>query len=295
MSSESDGFDITPLIRRVERALPDAMQYLPQIVEEQARLIVSSGGKGGAGMLQLLPPKSEGASNAQAQKHGEMRVRGDIAKVYATPGRVYQDLKENKSEAVAKAFYAGIKSSGRSAGRDRFGRYLGNNAGRKGTLEDAQRILRSSGLKDYGFADIGPFDGGQLHRSRRSSGNGRVNSKKVALVVTDPKSLSTYVDGRVSHVGMMAATFNTAGARLGCSGMPTYATRHGDQFSSFAVHHTDSAFWIVMTPRISFGMDEIQRRWAYAFEYRFNKNMAAGYLRRIQKVFVEPGRMASAA
>lgn len=279
-------FDMGGIVTKLARVLPEAMRVLPEIVIDQARLMISSTG-GSVGMVQIIPPAHAGVKNAAAGKYGERKVAADISRVYLTPAGAYQDIKDTTGKPAADAFYAALK-----------GRTVtvkgGKNRRIKGTPEEAERILRQSGGR-YKNVQVGPFDGGQAHRDLRLS-NGTIGKRVLPrLVVLDPKALKEFIKHKQSNVGIMGSAFNRAAAQFGAKGMPAYVTRHGDKFSSVQILTTSTAFWVVMTPRINFGMEEIDRRWAYVLQYRMNAMDRAGFITRIRKVFLEPARSSAAA
>lgn len=264
--------NFAPLIAKLERVLPEAMRVLPELVIDQARLMISNSG-GSVGMVQIIPPAHAGVKNATAGKHGERKVAADISRVYLTPSGAYRDIKDTAGEPVAKGFRSAI---------------------RKGNVSEAERILRAGGNR-YKNATVGDFDGGTAHRSLRLK-DGTIGKKVLPrLVVLDPKALQEFIKHKQSNVGIMGSTFNRAAAQFGAKGMPAHVTRHGDRFSSVQMIVTTSSFWVIMTPRINFGMDEIMRRWDYVLKYRMNAMDKKGFITRIKKVFLEPARSSAAA
>lgn len=264
-------FSFAPMIEKLGRVLPEAMRVLPELVIDQARLMISNSG-GTVGMVQIIPPAHAGVKGPSAGKHGMRKVAGDISRVYLTPGGAYDEIKESHGEAAAKGFYVAVK--------------------RKGNAAEAERILRATSSR-YKNAGVGPFDGGAQHRALRLR-DGTIGKKALPrLVVLDPKVLAEYIKHKQQNVGIMASAFNRAAAQFGAKGMPEYVTRHGDRFSSVQILHTATAFFIVMTPRLNFGEEDIARRWNYVLRYRMNSMDTRGYITRIKKVFLEPARAAS--
>lgn len=279
-------FDLSPLIRRMERVMPEVIPLMDQILEEKARLIVSSSGSI-PGMAQSIPPSHEGVTGASAGKYGQAKVAGDISRVYLTPSRAYADIRDHAGKPAADAFYGAMN-----------GRTVTTRNGRtrrlKGTPDEAQRLLRATSSR-YSNVTVGRFDGGEAHRNLRLK-DGTIGKRVVPrMVVLDPKALGAYIKHKQGNVGIMASAFNAAADALGARGIPSFIKRHGSQFSSFQVLRTRTAMWIVMTPRLNFGMDEINRRWMYVLQYREKAIDSRGYLTRIRKVFLEPASSTRAA
>lgn len=278
--------DFAPIAQKLRRVLPEAMRFLPEIVRDQARLMISSTGSV-PGMVQVIPPAHEGVKGPTAGRHGMAKVGGDIRRVYLTPSAAYQDIEDHSGRAAANAFHAALK-----------GRTVTVSGGRnrrvKGTPQEAERILRASGSR-YRHADVAPFDGGAAHRSLRLK-DGTIGKRVIPrLVVINSRELQAYIKQRQANVGMMAAAFNAAAAFVRASGMPEYVTRHKTRWSSYQVLMTRTEYWLLLSAKLPFGMEEIERRWWFVLGYRLKAMDSAGFMTRIRKVFLEPASLAAAA
>ncbi len=120
----------------------------------------------------------DGISNI-ARDLGRAAVKGDIARIYASPSVVFDKLKKAAGPKVARAFYAALK---------------------KGDFATARIICQTAGQAAIGRLDIITWDGGALHRRNRNK-RGRVNRGRKPVLVNDPAALKKYVKEKQSLVG----------------------------------------------------------------------------------------------
>lgn len=129
-------------------------------------------------------------TGANSQKLGQLRVSADIYKVYATPGKAYADI---ANEKAAKAFWWAIKN---------------------GKADKALGILRKDGNL-LRRVPIDNFDGGALHMQSRNSNTGRVRLKTPLMIVRDPSRLETYIKKRQANVGFGKSAWAGIARELG--------------------------------------------------------------------------------
>lgn len=187
-----------------------------QIVRNESRLLVSSSGKI-PGLVQVTPPhggKSGKARGSAARKLGEAAVARDVRRVYATPGRIFLELKKitGGDYAAARAFYAAAK---------------------KKKWDEANAILsRFPALPAFMRNGLQAFDDGAEHQRRRNPSTGRVGSKVPSMFIADPKWVTKYIKERQKNVGLLASSLPAAaGAKLGkISGVPAWIARHSGRW-----------------------------------------------------------------
>jgi hypothetical protein len=114
-------------------------------------------------------------TGAEAQDAGTKAVARDISKVYATPGRAFEDIGQRYQGAFWKAY-------------------------KDGDIDRAQAILNANGRTLRGVP-MERFDGGAAHKSARDATTGRVRQNRPSTIVTNPKALAKYVEEEQKHVG----------------------------------------------------------------------------------------------
>jgi hypothetical protein len=130
-------------------------------------------------------------SGEAARDAGRNRVKADIYKVYATPGKAYADILNKKQAA---AFWWCLKN---------------------GKPERALGILRKDG-KSLRSVPFERFDGGLEHMKQRNARTGRVGTLRTPLaIITNPKQLETYVKKRQANVGFGKSAWSDLARQLG--------------------------------------------------------------------------------
>ncbi len=132
---------------------------------------------------------------------GEAATTSDIYRVYATPGKAYNDIHDAKSQSD---FWRAVKT---------------------GAWDKAAIILNRSG-SNLKCIPISDFDGGATHRQLRNN-QGRIpKSQKPVMIVKNPKTLKTYVDSEVKKVGFGKGGWATCAKVLGGTrGIPGWVSR----------------------------------------------------------------------
>jgi hypothetical protein len=255
-------FDLSGVMKKLNRLNVEAKAPLDALMQETGRLFVSSSGKV-PGMVQVIPPSHQGVTGPAAGKHGEMVVRRDISRVYATPGRIYAEIAKTDAGA-AKGFWAAIKDKSVTT-KARSNKALGR---RQDNLSTAQGIIRSAGGQ-YNNIQIISFDGGTAHRSARN-GLGRVTKDAPGLMVSDPKALAHYVKMRVGNVGLLGSVMNQPAELLGAKGVPRFIKRHGSKFGTAQILSTPRSFYIQFN-LASFGEVQYLHRVPYVILYCQNR------------------------
>lgn len=138
----------------------------------------------------------------KARALGQVATNRDIYRVYATPGKAYEDISNPGAQA---GFWKAVKASAWDA---------------------AQKILRREGNVLRTTA-IDNFDGGAQHRQLRNN-QGRIPpSQKAVMIVKNPSALKTYVATETAKVGYGKSGWATCAWILGgVRGIPGWITRH---------------------------------------------------------------------
>lgn len=139
----------------------------------------------------------------KAEAIGKVATNRDIYRVYATPGKAFNDIQDAGAQA---GFWKAVKSS---------------------AWDRAQKILKRAGnaLK---FTPIDVFDGGAQHRQLRNN-QGRIPpSQKPVMIVKNPAALKTYVQMETNKVGYGKGGWATCARVLGgIRGIPRWVGKHG--------------------------------------------------------------------
>jgi hypothetical protein len=142
----------------------------------------------------------------EAQARGAIAVAQQIRRIYAVPSRVYGDLL-NASKEQADAFYRAMRT--------------GFYSGAKEIMKLAPRFAQ---------CEIGPFDGGALHKSHRDSQGHIPKNQKPLLVVTNRVELAKYIEKEASYVGFGKAGWVNCARAFADKGAtrpaPGWVTRH---------------------------------------------------------------------
>ncbi len=164
---------------------------VPGFLRQEARLTAVE-------LARRTQPFGDGATPRAV---GEAATTADIYRVYATPGKAYNDIHDAKSQSD---FWRAVKTS---------------------ALDKAAIILNrsASNLKGVPISD---FDGGAAHRQLRNN-QGRISkSQKPVMIVKNPKTLKTYVDSEVKKVGQGKGGWATCAKALGGTrGIPGWVSR----------------------------------------------------------------------
>lgn len=237
-------FDITALLKKMQRIPGFIEKELKPLVEQEARLFLKE-------VVKWTPPAHQGVTGSAAKKAGELAVLRDIKKLYATPGDAYDAIKEVDVD-LANAFWELQK---------------------EGNYAAAANILNLVGgrtyLKTRSFA---AFDGGQIHRQFRGS-RGKVRAGGAVLIVTDPAKLKAYIKTMQGQVGILAAGWNKAAKRLGVT-LPAWVARHGSANGDIGVQLGEGKMVIVIANKVRFGSaQQLQSRTDYVLGIRRNKLM----------------------
>ncbi len=137
----------------------------------------------------------------KAQALGVVATTRDIYRVYATPGKAYDDISDDGAKA---GFWKAVKTS---------------------EWDRAAKILYRSGstLKS---TLIDSFDGGAQHRQLKKN-RGRIPaSQKPVMVVKNPQQLKTYIISEIDKVGFGKGGWAACARALGGTrGIPGWISR----------------------------------------------------------------------
>jgi hypothetical protein len=217
-----------------------------KLLNDNVRLLISSSGNV-PGLVQIIPPHSEGVSGTAAKKQGEGAVMRDLSRVYANPGTVYAAMKSIGADGPAAAYWAAWKVK---------------------DVSKMQRIADSVPSLPSQFKRHRSFDGGSEHGKRRGR-NGRVNGIKPSFVVTDPAALKAYRRRKMKNVGMLASAVPSAySGRFGAlRGVPAWVKRHSAP-GGYVRDQKTSAGRVVKIGITSRAISDMQRRFNYVLKYR---------------------------
>lgn len=166
---------------------------IPQLLRQASRLIAVSAA------TQAQPF----GIDDKAEAVGQVATNRDIYRVYATPGKAYEDI---QNQGAAAGFWKAVKIS---------------------AWDRAAKILNREGsrLKN---TTIDNFDGGAQHRQLRNS-QGRISpNQRAVMVVKNPSALKTYVTSEMAKVGQGKGGWASCARALGgVRGLPRWITKHG--------------------------------------------------------------------
>ncbi len=148
---------------------------------------------------------------------GKVATNRDIYKVYTTPGKAYDDIK-NTNQGAAKGFWKAVTAR---------------------QWDRARKILAKSGniLK---FTQIQPFDGGAQHRQLRNNRGRITGAQKPVMIVQDVSRLRSYVDVETKKVGYGKGGWATCARALGgIRGIPRWVTKHNSPGTVIENYGTD--------------------------------------------------------
>lgn len=247
------------------RGLLGQLHAYPRFVAEQAalllrkntRTLISSSGKI-PGLVQVTPPhggKGGKVRGSAARKQGEIAVARDIRRVYATPGRIFAELKKHHTAgdyAAARAFYAFAK---------------------KKKWAEANAILsRMSSLPDWARQGLRAFDDGAEHVRRRNPNTGKVGSKTPSFLVANPKWVTAYIRVKQKNVGMLAAAIPAAytGQYGPLGGIPGWVSRHQKSWAGARIAERRVRHGMLVVINVSAGAlnNDLQVRFTYVADYR---------------------------
>lgn len=214
------------------------------ILQKNTRALVSSSGKV-PGLVQVTPPHSQVAKGSAAKKRGEAAVLRDVWRVYGTPGKAYEGIKQRNPRAAA-GFWRAVSNNQWAA---------------------AEAIMQSTLHRSFQS-----FDDGAEHMQRRNN-QGRVSGKRPSLYVKDGKSVRGYLKRRQRNVGLLAAAIPAAyNGRYGAlSGVPAWIGRHQRSWAGGSMHeHKTLRRGTVIRISINAAKlnGEMQRRFIYVVGYR---------------------------
>ncbi len=163
---------------------------VPGFLRQEARLTAVE-------LARRTQPFGDGATPRAV---GQAATTADIYRVYATPGKAYNDVQKS----AQAAFWRAVKSSAWDRAASILGRF---GTGLKGT-------------------PISNFDDGAAHRQLRNN-QGRIpKSQKPVMIVKNPQALKSYVDAEVKKVGEGKGGWATCAKVLGGTrGIPGWVSR----------------------------------------------------------------------
>lgn len=230
--------DLGSTLRRLQKVPRDAARIMQTAIDVDAKGFV-------ADIVKITPP-AQGQAGPSAKKLGEAKVASDIRKAYGTPSDLWRLIRDNAGRDVADNFWAYMKTR---------------------RWHDASQIaMRITG---HGL-DV--FDAGAEHRRRRNPRTGRVvggeqpRHKRVFIADTQKAQLNRYIKTRQANVGLLAAGFQPAAAKLGVT-LPAWIRRHSVLPGIIDVRHSAGQYSITITntARHAKGTD-LSRRMRYVLQ-----------------------------
>jgi hypothetical protein len=154
-------------------------------------------------------------NDEKAEALGKVATYSQIYRVYATPGKAFDDIQNPKAQA---GFWKAVKAS---------------------AWDRAKKILNRSGSALKTTA-IDNFDGGAAHRQLRNN-RGRIpTSQKPVMIVRNPSALKTYVASETDKVGQGKGGWATCARILGgVRGIPRWVTKHNSPGQVIENYGTD--------------------------------------------------------
>lgn len=240
--------DASRLLKVLAQFPAQAVAEQDKLLNDSVRLLISSSGNV-PGLVQIMPPHSQGVTGTAAKKQGETAVVRDLSRVYANPGTVYAAMKSLGAQGAAAGYWAAWKVK---------------------DIAKMQRIADSvPGLPSH-FKRHRSFDDGSEHQKRRGR-NGRVNGIKPSFVVTDPAALKAYRRRKVRNVGRLASAVPGAySGRFGpLRGVPAWVKRHSAP-GGYIREQKTNAGRVVKIGITDRAISDMQRRFNYVLKYRVN-------------------------
>lgn len=238
--------DASRLLKVLARFPAQTAAEQDKLLNDNVRLLISSSGNV-PGLVQIIPPHSQGKSGTAAKKQGEGAVMRDLSRVYANPGTVYAMMKSIGAQGAAAGYWAAWKVK---------------------DLAKMQRIADSVPSLPSQFKKHRSFDDGSEHQKRRGR-NGRVNGIKPSFVVTDPAAMKAYRRRKLKNVGMLASAVPSAySGRYGpLRGVPAWVKRHSAP-GGYVREQKTSAGRVVKIGITDRAISDMQRRFNYVLKYR---------------------------
>jgi len=238
--------DTSRLMRALAQFPGQTQATQDKLLNDNVRLLISSSGNV-PGIVQILPPNSQGVSGTAAKKQGETAVNRDLKRVYANPSEVYKAILAVGAHGIGAAYWAAFK--------------------RKDTAAMERLAKAVPALPSY-FKDHRAFDGGAEHLKRRGR-DGRVKGKNPSFVITTPASLKAYRRRKLKNVGLLASAVPRAyNGRYGAlKGVPAWVRRHAGK-GGFVREEKGRAGRTVIIGMTSSFVSDLQRRFNYVLKYR---------------------------
>ncbi len=166
----------------------------------------------------------------KAQALGVVATTRDIYRVYATPGKAYDDIQDPGAQA---GFWKAVKTS---------------------AWDRAAKILNREGSRLKGTL-IDNFDGGAAHRQLRN-GQGRIpSSQKPVMVVKNSQTLKSYVASETKKVGFGKGGWAACARALGGTrGIPGWISRQ-DSPGTVIENYGATAMSVTMTNQVPYASE----------------------------------------
>ncbi len=163
----------------------------------------------------------------KAQALGVVATTRDIYRVYATPGKAYDDISDDGAKA---GFWKAVKTS---------------------AWDRAAKILSRSGARLKSTL-IDNFDGGAQHRQLRNN-QGRIPaSQKTVMIVKDAQKLKSYVATETKKVGFGKGGWAACARALGGTrGIPGWISRQASP-GTVIENYSATVMSITMTNQVPY-------------------------------------------
>ena len=191
----------------------ESRQQMAKTLREQGRGLAME-------LAQKTPPATYGDSQSVFE-NGSRKVESEIRRVYkpvpvvakiiAESGGKSGRTKTQNMRQAAKVFAGLARNLKKMKGRS-----VRSVSKRFEAAQTATQFLDDLSVKPMIYTTVGPFDGGQAHKSARYGKYQRVpKNQYVRLVPTDPKRIDAYVKRKVANIGMAKSGWVQAARVLG--------------------------------------------------------------------------------
>lgn len=248
--------DMAPLVAKLERVGLFTNKPMHELVTEQSRLFVSSGGKT-PGMIQVTPPHSAKVRGAAARKQGENAILKDL-----TGGKHGGGAFRGIFTVIDDAMLAKNVHVNKSGVIRLFARKDGTVYGC-----DQQFYKPNAGISEMREHHLRFFKNGRMTQAGgRTRDVGRW--KFIEQMVVSRTSFQRYLAYIFPHVGIYASGFNAAASQLGAKSVPDWVLRHGTANGSIRIQEGADSFTVTMSDDVPFGQADTARRMQSVLGYR---------------------------
>lgn len=190
----------------------------------------------------------------KARDIGRGAVARDVARVYLTPAKIYNELKNwsnaKVGAALARQFYKAIKN---------------------GDIGSAREILRRANSRSQ-HLEIILWDNGALHKRARNS-RGQVSKSRKPVVTTDAKALKQYIKQKQKKVGFVKSAWFTASRQIKSGGSAAaWLSQPAPGTGTDKTNNTESPA-IALTDRVDYASAAVRSKYEIAATAAFVRSL----------------------